>query len=533
MTTPKFAFTTVDSIGQWFNFHHTIANRPISTYCTLDNTNSTGTAPAGSWSRQAQGLNQIIDYCMKATPPERITTQGAKWSLGNVLDPKNVLIDQGNANKIFKVDPTKITADYVTESAARKGVPVIVQGGSTMRNLNTILGSWGLSIQTSGANDGHLFAGCVATGTHGSALQIGAVHDTILGAFIVTGVNQASLVQPTKRRFTPELAAWYATATGFTVTDVCDDDMFYATQVAIGALGFVHSFIIEAVPLYQLTNTLIARPLMDPDVWAAIETLDTSKLYPANTTQPYHFSVVLSPYAQGSELGSFPTLMWKQDPPQGMQYTPPGPTSAMLPSDTSRLLSALIGAVDNSLTSAAVRDLVVAMTANQFKAGTQVATFSGHVFGPTNLPQGNGRSTEFAVDHKIAVPALKVILKAMQDEAAQGRHLLGAIGVRFAKKTNALLGMNIHDMNCYIEVPSLGSPDLTKIQQAVWAALKANNIDYTCHWGQEYGMDNATVKRYFGTDRITRWQNARNKLLTTPEARAVFTTPILSSVGIL
>ncbi len=484
----------------------------------------------GSWKRQAQALNAIISYCLAASPQERLTTLGAKWSLGNVLDPANVVIDPGALNTVITVDSGLFTADYVAEASVKKGVPVIVQGGCTMRNLNDKLGKIGLAIQTSGANDGHLIAGCIATGTHGSALQIGAVHDTVLAMMLITGPNQGVLLQPSKRRFSSDLATWFANATGMKISDLCDDDLFYASQVALGSLGFVHSVIVEAVPLYQLVNTLIAKPLYDADVWHAIETLDTSKLSPSNGASPYHFSVVLSPYAQGGELGSFCSLMWKQSPVD--PYAGPLPATAMLPSDTSRLLSALIGAVDSSLTAAILRHVVVSMTAAQFKAGTQKPMFPGQVFGPTNLPQGNGRSTEIAVDHKQAVPALKVILAALQQQAALGHHILGALGVRFVKKTNALLGMNIHDMSCYIEVPSLGSPDLSAIQQAVWDALVASKIPYTCHWGQEYGMTASTVSTYFG-DRVTRWKNARAKLLPTPEQRAVFCTPILNNTGLI
>lgn len=32
-----------------------------------------------------------------------------------------------------------------------------------------------------------------------------------------------------------------------------------------------------------------------------------------------------------------------------------------------------------------------------------------------------------------------------------GRHFLGAVAVRFVPQTNALLGMNINEKNCYIE----------------------------------------------------------------------------------
>jgi hypothetical protein len=91
--------------------------------------------------------------------------------------------------------------------------------------------------------------------------------------------------------------------------------------------------------------------------------------------------------------------------------------------------------------------------------------------------------------------------------------------------------MNIHPMNTYIEFPGLGSSDITQVQQAVWRALRAAGIPFTCHWGQEYGMDAGSVRAYYG-NRVDRWKAARSRLLTTPEARTVFSTPLLGNVGL-
>jgi len=62
-------------------------------------------------------------------------------------------------------------------------------------------------------------------------------------------------------------------------------------------------------------------------------------------------------------------------------------------------------------------------------------------------------------------------------------------------------------------------------------ALQAAGINFTCHWGQEYGMTNASLNAYFG-NRTVRWQNARQRILTTPQQRAVFSTPQLQSLGL-
>jgi hypothetical protein len=147
--------------------------------------------------------------------------------------------------------------------------------------------------------------------------------------------------------------------------------------------------------------------------------------------------------------------------------------------------------------------------------------FPGQAFGPTTLPPGIGLSTEIVVDQQNAVAALRAVLAAMQSERTHGRHLLGAIGVRFVPKTQALLGMNIHSMNCYMELGSLADPGVPQVHKACWAALDRAGIGYTCHWGQQHQLDLAHVNAYFG-ERVARWTAARAKILSTPTARTVF-----------
>jgi hypothetical protein len=474
----------------------------------------------------AQALNAILEYCM-ADPPERLCTIGSRWSLSNVLDPANVILDPGMWNQIAAVDAAWLTDDYKSAAAARGGVPIIAQGGTTIRTLNDFLGTYKLALQASGAADGHRLAGCIATGTHGSHLKVGAVHDTVLGVYLVTGPNQAVFLQPTLRNFTPDLAQWLQDGTTFATTDIADDELFNAARVALGALGFVHSVIVEAVPLYEFTGQTVARTLADADIWYALETLDTTRLCP--TASADFFTVVFSPYAGATDIGAWATMLWTR--PATSPYTPAGPVQSAASTDLTRLLSALIPVFDNPVDASLIAGIVATETSNQYQAGSVGPVFPGSYFGPTTLPEGNGRSVEVVVDHANAVAAVRAILGAFQSEGAAGRHLLGGVGVRFVPATNALLGMNIHPMNTFIEFPSLNASDTTGIHQAVWDALRSRSIPFTCHWGQEYGMDAASVSAYFG-DRVDRWKAARQKLLTTPQAMAVFSSPILAAVGL-
>jgi hypothetical protein len=520
---PSLPFTKVANVAQWSNFHHTVAQAAVPGYLTPGGDG----IPAGTSLADAQkgALTAILTYCF-GDPVERLCTIGARWSLSNILSPANVILDPGIWNQMVAVDGAWLTPHYRAFMPAG-AVPVVVQGGTNVRALNTFLGQYGLALQTSGASDGHRIAGCIATGTHGSDLKVGAVHDTVLGMLLVTAPGQAVLVQPSHRSFSPDLTTFLGQQTGLAITDTPDDELFNAARVSLGGLGFVHSVIVEAVPLYQFRGQTIARPLDDADIWHVLETLDTSRLDP--TPSPDFFTVVFSPYAPSGTPGAYATLLWKERPVDA--WSAPPPVQSSQSTDLTRLLSALIPRVDNVLDAALLGDIVAQETSALYKAGPVTPVFPGTYFGPTTLPEGNGRSSEVIVDHSHARLAVATVITALQTEARKGRHLLGGIGVRFVAGTSALLGPNLGQMNTYIEFPSLGSADTTAIHQAVWTALRTAGVVFTCHWGQEYGMDSASVRAYFG-GRVDRWIAARSRILPTQRARSVFTNPLLTALGL-
>jgi hypothetical protein len=521
---PVIPATSVEKLDRWSNFHHTIVGRPVQAYLTPG---ALGFPPGAKRGEVlAPALNSILDYCL-ADPPQRLCMIGARWSLSNILDPAQMILDPGVWNEITAVDSNWLTPEYRAAAAAKGGVPVIAQGGTNVRTLNSFLGQYKLALQTTGASDGHRIAGCIATGTHGSHLKVGAVHDTVLGVVLVTGPNQAVFLQPARRSFTPDLARWFQDHSHLPTREICDDELFNAARVSLGGLGFVHSVIVETVPLYEWQGEIIGRPLFDPEIWRAIETLDTSALDPGPT--PDYFSVIFSPFAPLGQSGCFATLMWKKPAAQAYSAAPPvQPTTS---TDLTRLLSRLIPAVDGGLVGDLISDVVARETASQYLPGPIAPCFPGTIFGPTTLPEGNGRSSEVAVNHQHASAALRVVIDTLRSEARAGRHLLGGVGVRFAPGSQALLGMNIHPMNTYIEFPSLNSANTSAVQRAIWGALREANIPFTCHWGQEYGMDEASVRAYYG-ERVDRWVAARHALLTTAAARAVFTNPLLTELGL-
>lgn len=62
---------------------------------------------------------------------------------------------------------------------------VFVQSGVMVRYLHLALEEKGLALMTTGDSDGQRLVGGSATGTHGSANQVGSIHDSIRGIHLV------------------------------------------------------------------------------------------------------------------------------------------------------------------------------------------------------------------------------------------------------------------------------------------------------------------------------------------------------------
>jgi hypothetical protein len=537
---PNFPYTKTSPQQEWSSFHHIIKGRHIEHYMVPD-------VPAGDPEADrhlAEAINAILRHCMDKPFERRLCTLGSRWSLSDILDPREYTLEPSAWNQVIPVAPGCFTEQYKDRAKRSHGTPVIAQAGIIINKLNNDLGRMGLAVQTSGASSGHRLAGCIATGSHGSDLKVGAVHDMVLAMYLVVGPNHAVLLQPSTPHFTSKLAESFEKHTGLHTEHHNDDHLFGAAQVALGALGFVHSVIIEAVPLYDLQGETIVAPLDDKAIWHAIDTMELDHLplrhRPVPHTPPDVFTVVLSPYAPRSLHGAFATLLWKQ--PTKRPFASANPVQPSISTDLARLLSGLIRLGDGRLTQGLVGHTIAGETAKMYQPGPIHPQFPGTYFGPTDLAEGHGRSSEVAVDQKHAGAALRAVVLALQEEGKHGRHLLGGIGVRFVPQTRALLGMNIHPMNTYIEFPSLDYPDKSKvseIHEAVWKKLHEAKVPFTCHWGQEYaghahgsvdGMNEHSIRTFYG-DRVHQWKAARNALLKGP-ALEVFSNPLVQKLGL-
>jgi len=524
---PGFPHTRESSVARWSNFHGTIRDRFVPQLLVPDMPGAIDASAPSKLRRSGEALSAIVAHAIQKRKTLRVA--GSRWSLSNVIEPGAILLDSAYLNEILRVRTEWLTPDYRQSRSSDGLVPIFAQGGTTIHSLNSALGELGLALPTSGAADGQRIAGAIATGTHGSAIDVGAVHDTILAVHLVVAGDKALFVMPRSNpAMTDDVGAWLSEETGIPTETVRDDDVMAAVRVSLGSLGVVHGVVIEAEPLYGLRRQVIPFDFRDDRLRQAVETLDTLALHPHRPKRPFHFEVVLSPYPTAG-AGAYVVLMWKEDavPPP---IAPP-PKDPELSFELLSFIGVLAGLINDPWGGLAIETFVNVLLGQRYSARDDAPRFPGEVFGPTTLPPGNGTSTEIAVPHEHTFAALSAIYGAIAAEAAEGRHHLGAFGVRFAPSgTGALLGMNQSNMTTYIEMGAIQSIKAMGIFERCWRELDLAGIPFTCHWGQQGGHTPARVRRYFGSNGH-RWRAVRSAILT-PAARDVFASKMLGSAGL-
>ncbi len=526
---PDFPFTEVKSLTRWSNYSGTIAPRQVPLYCTPDVLGRTGAEAPRKLKRVGDALKAILAHCFE-TPDMTLRAIGSRWSFSRIIEPGQLIVDPANLNAIFEVNPDWLTADY--RARQRRGFkPMLVQGGTQIASINRRLLERGLALQTSGAGDGHRIAGCLATGTHGSALNVGAVHDTVLGFHLITAPDQSIFVQSRTNPVCDDaVIEWLRRETGLFVTRVDDDELFAAAQVSLGALGFAHAVVIEAEPLYSLRGRIVSRNFADAEVWNALTDLDTRRFHPDVDQAPFHFEIIFNPHPIEGRAGAFIKMFWKGSG-DAAPHESPMPVAPDMSSDAMDVIASLSQALDGPLSSLGVRLAIADQLEKRYKPGDRSPQVPGMVFGPTGLPPGHGASTEVVVELSKTRRVLEELYAILIREGARGNHLLGAVAVRFVPRTNSLLGLNIRQNNAYIELPSIRNAEVLDIYRQWWNALDAAGIDFGCHWGQLHGMNPDRMDKYF-KERVARWRAARARILIDETSRRVFSNPLLSEVGL-
>ncbi len=222
---------------------------------------------------------------------------GSAWSMNNIASHKDRMHYNGFMNISMPIDDIDchLSSNYDPSNL------FLFECGTTIKEVSEILAENGKSLKTSGASNGQTIAGCISTGVHGSAIDVGSVQDYVVGLNIIIGTNKEDIVyiEPHSR---PALSDTFAKKLNARV--IRDDNLFNAALVGLGGFGFLHSIVIEAEPIFLLKRYV--KKIDKSVAYELARTMDFKNslfVLPEETdsngkgNRPYHYKIFINQYS--------------------------------------------------------------------------------------------------------------------------------------------------------------------------------------------------------------------------------------------
>jgi D-arabinono-1,4-lactone oxidase len=157
------------------------------------------------------------------------------------------------------------------------------------------------------------------------------------------------------------------------------------------------------------------------------------------------------------------------------------------------------------------------------------------LYGSANSDSYFAQYPQSTITMEVAVPlehlheALPLVLKVLNDNPSATQ-----IDLRYVKSTNATLGFTRHsDVTALIDFPSAYTPTTLATYRLIQEALEEHRdtISFTYHWGKFLPENAEWVHKSYGAA-LEQWQKQRERLLTTPLERHIFSSDFIESLGI-
>jgi FAD/FMN-containing dehydrogenase len=443
-----------------------------------------------------------------------IRAVGSGWSFSDAPATKGRLLNTLNLNLTFTVSENHVGPDY----AGKVEDLYFAQCGAKIWHITERLEARGRSLKVSGASNGQTIAGAISTGTHGAAIDGGAVQDQVVGLHVVTGADRHVWIERSSYPIVTD-----AFLQRINAELIRDDRLFYSALVSFGSFGFIHGVMLETEPIFLLSRFSYLKPF-DENMKNALTTLDLSELrLPHGSERPYHFAAIINPHKPN--WGAYITVMYKQklDP----TYVKPDPRkSGHGAGDDLAAFLAFLTDRDPDLTPT----LVNAAFPRRYPGREGRPSFArgtlGDMFNFTT-PVGDVASMAMGVAIPDVMRTLDVIF-----ELNRQTPFPGGVGLRYVKGTKALLGFTKFDPTCVIELDGVRSRTADRFYELVWQQLEENGIPYTLHWGKVNHQLNAErIRLAYGTN-VNDWLFSRAHLLE-DTSRRIFASESLQQNGLL
>jgi hypothetical protein len=490
---------------EWVNRHENFTEKIKALYVAG---NEPDLGALESYNDATKALQQLIRDQIKTYTPFR--SLGAGWSFTKVATATNgYMLDTKQLNTTFSLSAQSVSEEYTGDPKKL----LFAQCGCGVWELSKELRAKKLSLKTSGASNGQTIVGAMATGAHGSSIDVGAVQDFVVGMHLIVS---------------PDRHIWLERESAPVVTDsfiqklqtelVRDDDLFNSTLVSFGSFGIIHGVIVEAEDLFLLETYMRKMPF-DNQLKEVMGTLNFNGLdLPFGDERPFHFAVVLNPYDRENEayVSAFYKRPYRDDyvrPFVNAEGIGPGDDAPCFIGRLTDSIPALVPTLVNKL---------LAGVLNPFEK--QFGTL-GEIFNNTTL---HGKLLSAA----IGLPLDKVnrVTEILLEMNKTDGPFPGLFAYRYVKKSEAKLAFTKFEYTCILELDGAFSQAAQNFYTAVWKRLDDENIPYTFHWGKINELDPDRISRMYGEDANT-WIAARNKLLD-EAGRKVFANQLLQQWGL-
>jgi hypothetical protein len=496
---------------RWWNKHENVSLMVERLYRPLNRTADCNRFPEGrEWEPGLAALKTILAEAERLN--KRVRAVGGTWALSESATCPDFMIDTSPLNYHAPIASEHVSA----ESLIAPRHLFFAQCGTSVMELNTDLQARGLCLRTSGASQGQTICGAFSTGTHGSAVDLGAMQDYVVGIHLLVDAGKSYWLEPASHSIVTDS---FCAKLG--AVRLADDDLFHAALVSFGCFGVIHAVLLEVEEIYSLN---VQRFLMDwDDIKQAAGTLDFSKL-PVNArgdTRPFHFEVDLNPYGtkKGSK-GASVLMMHKVD------YAA-SPRCTVVDKEFGVDVLAVIGGITSTLPA-----LVPLITNELFhglfpeKVDTCDQGPRGNVFGATEI-KGKSMSCEIGISLDTTLAAMDVLIRA-----AEKFHFPGLLCQRYVRPSKAKLAFTkFAPVTCTIEIPAAASKRTAEFYMRAFDALKGAQIPFTLHWGQMNNFTRQVVRDMWGPA-VDDWIAARHGVLTTPKARYMFSNKFSEDCGL-
>lgn len=488
----------------WTNWHETVRQK-VASYVTIWNANPNVASIADYNATTVVLQKQIADALKRKL---EIRAAGGTWSFSPVAATDGILINTQPLNYRFWPEP----ADLTSEWADRAESLVFAQCGMSIAELNEALQGRGRSLKTSGASNGQTIAGAIATGTHGSAIREGAIHDSVVGLHIVTG---------------PDRHVWLERKTDSVVSDAWlaklgaerlpDDEVFKAALVSLGCFGIVHGVMLESAEAFWLRAYRGTYQGNDP--WEVISQFDFSQVAPHPGVEPYFFQSIFKPYASNSPPCF--TLMYATanrpsgPAPERHDKWRPGDGAAEVVAN----ITDLAGGTPKFLAEYLFKQMCpdIDGTCGRW----------GDMFWDTST---RGKSAGMAIGLPLAnaqeaVEALQALNKSYK--------IPGILALRFVQSSEATLAFTRHaPVTCVLDIDGTLSKKMKDFQEAAWKELQSMGIPFTFHWGKLMPAEPGLVEQMYGQGTVEDWRKGCAAILPDPAARGLFQCGAVRGLGI-